>query len=239
MSSFSKILRGLPLLALTAFGVPHPAYAQFAVIDVASITQLVQQYETLQQALTTARNQLAQAQSEYAAITGSRGMQNLLSGTVRNYLPANWTQVSQVLSGTSGSFPALAADLTTLVNANAVLTPAQVASLSPTEQAELTAARQSAALLAATSHAALANSSDRFTSLQQLISAIGGATDQKAALDLSARVAAEQGMLQNEATKLQVLHQVAESQEWVRLQRVRERAIAEQGSLRSLSPMGL
>jgi len=239
MSSFSKILRGLPLLALTAFGVPHPAYAQFAVIDVASITQLVQQYETLQQALTTARNQLAQAQSEYAAITGSRGMQNLLSGTVRNYLPANWTQVSQVLSGTSGSFPALAADLTTLVNANAVLTPAQVAALSPTEQAELTAARQSAALLAATSHAALANSSDRFTSLQQLISAIGGATDQKAALDLSARVAAEQGMLQNEATKLQVLHQVAESQEWVRLQRVRERAIAEQGSLRSLSPMGL
>jgi hypothetical protein len=46
-------------------------------------------------------------------------------------------------------------------------------------------------------------------------------------------------MLQNEATKLQVLHQVAESQEWARLQRVRERAIAEQGSLRRLPAMGL
>ena len=53
--------------------------------------------------------------------------------------------------------------------------------------------------------------SDRFTSLQQLISAIGGATDQKASLDLNARIAAEQGMLQNEQTKLQVLYQVAQS----------------------------
>jgi len=236
---FSKFVMGFVLVALFAFGVPRPAHAQFAVIDVASLTQLIQEYQTLQQELATAQNLLGQARAQYAAITGTRGMQNLLSGTVRNYLPANWSQVSQALSGSSGSFPALAADITTLVNANAVLTPAQVASLSPTEQAELAAARQSAALLGATSHAALANSSDRFTSLQQLIGAIGGATDQKAVLDLNARVAAEQGMLQNEATKLQVLYQVAQSQEWARLQRVRERAIAEQGSLRTLAPMGL
>ena len=37
-------------------------------------------------------------------------MQLLLSGTVRNYLPTDWTQVSQVLSGSSGSFPALAGE---------------------------------------------------------------------------------------------------------------------------------
>ena len=61
------------------------------------------------------------------------------------------------------------------MTSNAVLTPAQVAALSPTEQAQLAAARQSAALLQATSRAALANSSDRFASLQQLISAIGSA----------------------------------------------------------------
>ena len=87
--------------------------------------------------------------------------------------------------------------------------------------------------------AALANSSDRFTSLQQLISAIGSATDEKASLDLTARITAEQAMEQNEQTKLQVLYQVAQAQEWSRAQQVRERAIADQGSLRSLPPMGL
>ena len=133
----------------------------------------------------------------------------------------------------------LAASITSLVNANAVLTPAQVAALSPTEQAQLTLARQNPALLQATSRTALANSSDRFTSLQQLISAIGSAADEKASLDLTARITAEQAMEQNEQTKLQVLYQVAQSQEWSRAQQVRERAIADQGSLRSLPPMGL
>ncbi len=52
---------------------------------------------------------------------------------------------------------------------------------------------------------ALANSSSRFAAIQQLISAIGGATDQKAVLDLQARIGAEAGMLQNEQTKLQSL----------------------------------
>jgi len=46
-------------------------------------------------------------------------------------------------------------------------------------------------------------------------------------------------MLQNEATKLQGLYQVAQSQEWARAQRAREQAIADQGSLRQLPPMGL
>jgi len=235
----SRTIFSLLLVSVLAVGGIRPAHAQFAVIDVASLAQLVQQYETLQQELSTAQNQLSQAQAEYAAITGGRGMQNLLSGTVRNYLPGSWAQLSAVMSGSSGSFPALASDVTALVNANAVLTPAQVGSLSATEQAELTAARQSAALLGALSRAALANSSDRFASLQQLVGAIGWATDQKAALDLSARIAAEQGMLQNESTKLQVLAQVAQSQEWARSQQLRERAIADQGSMRTLPAMGL
>ena len=236
---FSKIVTGFVLVGLLALAGTRPAHAQFAVIDVASLTQLIQEYQTLQQQLSIAQSQLSQAQSAYAAMTGGRGMQNLLSGVTRNYLPSNWSQLSQVMSGSSGSYPALASSITSLVNANAVLTPAQVAALSPTEQAQLTLARQNPALLQATASTALANSSDRFASLQQLISAIGSAADQKASLDLTARITAEQGMLQNEQTKLQMLYHVAQAQEWTRAQQVRERAIADQGSLRSLPPMGL
>ena len=87
--------------------------------------------------------------------------------------------------------------------------------------------------------AALANSSERFASLEQLVSAIGGAADQKASLDLNARIVAEQAMLQNEQTKLQILKEVAESDERARLLQARERSLADQGSLRRLPPMGL
>jgi type IV secretion system protein VirB5 len=235
----TKAIFAVLLIGLLAFGAPKTAHAQFAVIDVASLAQLIQEYQTLQQQLSTAESQLSQARSAYAAITGNRGMQLLLSGTTRNYLPANWTQLSQVMSGRSGSYPALASNVSSLVSANAVLTPAQVASMSPTQQAQLAAARQNPALLQATARTALTNSSDRFASLQQLISAIGTAGDEKASLDLNARIAGEQGMLQNESTKVQILYQVAQSQEWARAQQAREQAIADQGSLRKLPAMGL
>jgi type IV secretion system protein VirB5 len=235
----TKAIFAVLLMGLLAFGAPKAAHAQFAVIDVASLAQLIQEYETLQQQLSTAENQLNQARSAYAAITGNRGMQLLLSGTQRNYLPTNWSQLSQVMSGRSGSYPALAGNVSSLVSTNAVLTPAQVAAMSPTQQAQLAAARQNPALLQATARTSLSNSSDRFASLQQLISAIGTAADEKASLDLNARIAGEQGMLQNESTKMQVLYQVAQSQEWARAQQVREQAIADQGSLRRLPAMGL
>jgi type IV secretion system protein VirB5 len=236
---FMKAWMGLVLMGLLSVSVVRPAHAQFAVIDVASIVQLVQEVQELQQQVATAQSQLQQAQSEYAAITGNRGMQNLLSGTTRNYLPTDWAQLAQVLSGSSSSFPTLAASVSGLVSTNAILTPGQVAALSGSEQAQLNAARQNPALLAATARAALANASNRFATLQELISAIGSATDQKASLDLTARISAEQAMLQNEATKLQMLYQVAQSQEWARVESARERAIADQGSLRTLPPMGL
>ena len=235
----TKAFVGLLAVAVLALGATNRAQAQFAVIDVASIGQLVQEVQELRQQVATARSQLAQAQNEYAAITGNRGMQLLLPGINRNYLPMNWSQLSQVLTGVSGSYPALATEVNALIAANAVLTPAQIARLSPTQQAQLMSVRPSAAMLQALARSALANSSDRFTALQQLITAIGAATDEKASLDLTARIAAEQGMLQNEATKLQGLYQVAQSQEWARAQRSREQAIADQGSLRQLPPMGL
>ena len=235
----SKTLISVLFAGFLCFGAIRPAHAQFAVIDIASIVQLVQEVQQLEQQVATAKSQLSQAQAEYAAITGNRGMQNLLSGTNRNYLPTDWPQLLQVMSGSSGSYPALAGQVTTLVNSNAVLSPAQVATLSPTEQAQLVAARQNPALLQATARTALSNSSDRFAALQQLISAIGSAADEKASLDLNARIAAEHAMLQNESTKLQVLSQVAQSQEWSRAQRAREQAIADQGSFRQLPAMGL
>ncbi|MGH7746305.1 MAG: type IV secretion system protein [Candidatus Dormibacteria bacterium] len=225
MSRIKPVVALFLMLALMGFA--RSAQAQFAVIDVAALAQLVQQVQQMEQALQTAQNQLNQAQQEYQSITGARGMQNLLSGINRNYLPTTWTQLPT----------ALAAPIQATVTTNAVLTPAQVAALSPAEQQQLNGARGNAALLQVAAQEAYATTSSRFVSIQQLISAIPTATDQKGILELQARVQAEQGMLQNDSTKLQVLYQAAQAQEWARKQQLREQVVASVGSLRTLPPL--
>jgi type IV secretion system protein VirB5 len=208
------------------------AQAQFAVIDAASVTQLVSEVRQLEQQVATARNQLLQAQAEFQTITGNRGLQSLLSGTVRNYLPADWATLQGALRGSTGaasSYPALAADVTQALSANAVLSPQQLAALPPAGGASLQAGRQSSALLQAVAHEALANSSGRFATLQQLIDAIGSTNDQKSVLELQARTAAELSMLQNEHTKLQDLYQSVQADRWATAQRTRESIVAGHG----------
>jgi type IV secretion system protein VirB5 len=212
----------------------HEARAQFAVIDVGAIAQLIKEIATLEQQLQTAENQLAQAQQQFASMTGNRGMQNLLSGTNRNYLPTNAAQLLAAVTQTGSAYSAYSSGIQSLVQANAVLTPAQVSALSQAEQAQVQAARQSAAMLQMTANQALTVTSARFASLQQLISAIATTTDQKGILELQVRIAAEQAMLQNESTKLNTLYQSSQATELTRKQRMREQAMSDVGSLRLL-----
>jgi type IV secretion system protein VirB5 len=111
--------------------------------------------------------------------------------------------------------------------------------MSPAERNAIQAQRQSAAIQQAVSQQALATTSNRFASLQQLIGAIPSAADQKGILELQVRVAAEQGMLQNEQTKLQMLFKAAQAQDAAQRQQMREQAIADSGNLRRLPAMGL
>lgn len=205
------------------------ARAQWAVIDVAALAKLTTEVQTLEQSLATEQQQFSNAQHQLQAITGSRGMQNLLSGIRRNYLPQTAAQLSAAVAGNALQYPTFTAAMKADVAAQDGLTPAAVAELSPSAQAQLLLDRQSAALLQAVSSDALANSSARFAGLTQLISAIGGARDQKAILDLTARITAEQAMLENEQTKLRVLFAAAQAQQWTDRERAREGAIMAQG----------
>jgi type IV secretion system protein VirB5 len=234
---FMTIRRALPFLILGALSLS--AQAQIPVTDVGAIFQLITQVKTLLQELEVAQQELAQAQQAYQAITGTRGMQNLLSSTQWNYLPSTSAQLQSTLNGAAGSYSTLAASVQGSMAANAVLTNAQLAALSPEEQSDVQARRQSAALLAGIAQQALSTTSTRFASIQQLVTAIGSATDEKGILDLQARIAAEQGALLNDSTKLGVLYQVAQAQEMAEHQREEEQSMADVGSLRRLPPMGL
>ena len=225
----------IAMVALAAFVMLtplQPTQAQFAVIDVGAITQLILEVQQLQQALQIAQATLNQAQQAYAAITGARGMQNLLAGIIRNYLPTNW---QQLLSGAG----ALGADVAATIARNAILTPDLTASFSAGETAALKARRSAVALNEALARQELANVSARFDSIQLLINAIPTAADEKAILDLQARIQSEQGMLQNENSKLHVLYEAAQSQDQTARQRADEQAIQDIGNLRALPPLGL
>jgi type IV secretion system protein VirB5 len=205
------------------------AQAQFAVIDVASVTQLVQEVQTLAQELATLRSQLTQAQALYQSMTGGRGMQRLLSGSSPNYLPDSWPQLLGSMQGGSGAYPALSAGVQAAVAANAVLSGTQLSALGPAEQGLINAERQTIALSQGLSQQALPHSSASFSDVQQLANAIGSTSDEKSILELQATLAAEQGLLQNEQTKLQVSYEATASQRWALAERQRELTIAAHG----------
>ena len=216
------------LLVLAGCVAMHPARAQIPVTDIGAIAQLVSELQTLEQQVETARQQLAQAQSEYQAITGARGMERLLAGTVRNYLPPTWGDVRSAVTG-GGAFPVLAQQLQSTITSDAVLSDAQLSELAPIDRQNLEASRQSVAIEQVLAQQALSVTSDRFAALQQLIDAIPSAADEKGILDLQARIAAEQDMLQNEQAKLSLLGQAARADLVANQARTHELAVAGHG----------
>ena len=216
------------VMAALLLAAPY-ARAQFAVIDVASLGQLIQQASTLTQQLQTVRAQLSQAQTLYQSVTGGRGMEQLLGNVDRNYLPVDLSALAAAINGAG----ALGGQIQALIDANAVLTPQTLASLSAAEQDAIAAARRSIAALQGLTAQALSTSSDRFESLQGLIGAIPTATDEKGDLDLLARVGAEQTMLQNEQAKLTTLYQLSQAQAAAANERAREQIVAGHGRFES------
>ena len=215
---------------LLFIAVAPAARAQWAVIDVAAVARLSAELQTLDQSLTTQQQEFGAAEAELRGMSGTRGMQDLLGGIRRNYLPENWAQLRAAADGSPGSYPNLSAAVRGAMLAHAYLSSGQLQTLSPSARQQLVANRRTAALLEALSASALSDASARFSGLQQLIATIGTARDQKSILDLTARIGAEQTMLENEQTKLRVLFAAAEAQRWIDHEREREAAIAAQGN---------
>ena len=183
----------------------------------------------LQQALATAKTQLQQAQQTLQSMSGGRGMERLLSGTTRNYLPADWSSVAALWSRTGGAYAPLATEVQSLAAANTVLSPNLLSALSPKDQQRLVADRERVAIDQTLFRTALANASGRFAAIQSLIDAIPSAADQKGILDLQARIGAEEGMLQNEQTKLLILSRAMQAEGEAAAQRRRESVVAAHG----------
>ena len=233
----SKLAAALvaPVFALTPLSIARAA--GIPVIDVTAIAQLTKQVEYWLQQIQLMQNQLNQLQQAYSAITGPRGMENLLAGTARNYLPQDWNEMLNVLNNTSNTYSGLSSQVQAAITANAVLSARELGAMTPQQRQFIADGRSAAAMLQVLTQAAYQNTSQRFAAIQQLINVLATAGDQKAVLDLQARVQSEQAMLQNEQTKLQTLYQAAQAQQWAQEQRGREESIKDIGSINSLVPV--
>ncbi len=237
-----KTLIGI-LIAMAASLAPFHASAGIPVIDCAALANLMQQVMAWQQQLQGMQKQYEQLsqskdqlQQTYNSTTGSRGMEQLLptSDLARNYLPTSYSDLMGTVSG-SGGYAGISNQVQAIIKANGILSGTQMGALSPEMRQIVEQGRQASAMLSGTTQAAYQNTSQRFSGLQQLISRIGSAQDPKAIQDLQARIQAEQAMLTNEQTKLQGLYEVARSEQLAQQQRVRERAISDVGTVRSMS----
>lgn len=228
------MLKPLPRCLMASFLIGSlaavPARAQLAVVDSPALAHLIQEVQVMQQQVKTAQTQLSQARQALQSMVGDRGMEWLLAGLQRNYLPTTWQQLIGAGIGTGGGFPGLGGAVQAAMAGNAVLTPQQLSTLSPAVQQQIIAGRHASALQQGLVQQALSTVSARFASIQSLITAIATAGDQKGILDLQARINAELGMLQNEQTKLQVLQQAMQAQAAVNQQQQREQAVANHGN---------
>lgn len=216
-------------------GISAPARAGMPVIDVANLAQAIQQVLSWGQQLQAMAAHLQQLQRTYQSLTGPRGMQNLLpiAPGARNYLPADYSELMNVINGTSVTYPVLAGQVQGIIQTNAVLTNGQTANLSPRALQLLTQGRQSAAALAMLSQQTQANASNNFSSLQGLIAALGFTSDTKASADLQGRIQSEQVMTTTNQIKTEALYQTVQAQELARSQAAREFAVSSLGDFRT------
>lgn len=224
------------VMALALATAAAPARAGIPVIDVTAIAQLIQQVMYWSEQIQLMVNQVNQLRQTYDSITGQRGMGEVLaiSEAARNYLPEDWQGALSMTEGAAAAYGGAANQVQTVLSANAILTGTALDTFTPEQRAVVEDARRAAAVLQGLSQTAYGRTSQRFRELQVLIATIAATNDQKAALELSARIQAEQNMLQNEQTKLTTLYQAAQAQEWARDQRVRELGIQSVGTFREL-----
>jgi type IV secretion system protein VirB5 len=216
------------------------------VIDVANLAQAIQQvlsWGQQLQGMTQQYTQLVQSyeqlQSTYNSLTGPRGMQNLLYVPLanRNYLPANYSQMTGVINGTSTAYPVLSSQVQTSIQTNAILSTQGVSGLSPQAQQYVRQSRQAAATLSMLSQQNQANASNNFSNVQTLIGALGATADTKASADLNGRIQSEQVMTQTNQIKTDALYQSVQAQQLQNAQLAREAAVKQQGAQTTLTPI--
>jgi type IV secretion system protein VirB5 len=216
-----QFVTALCALALAATAIaPGEANAQgIPVIDAANLAQTIQQVMNDITAINNQVQQIVRLQSQLDSITGARNLGAVFdSPQLRNYVPAEaYTLVNAVHSA---GYAGLSGTARTLRNQAMVY---NCEDLGGTErircQAELARPYQHKGLLQDAMQAA----AGRLNQVRSLMQQVNATSDQKAALEIQARITAENALLAHEMSQLQMLQGMSDSEERIARSRDRER----------------
>lgn len=217
----TKILVTTFALAMIAV---NPVHAQIPVTDGASITQrIANQVETIakwKMQYDQMTGQINQMKQQYESLTGSRGLGQIMNNPLlRDYLPDDWQGVYDAVK--SGGYSGLSGLASSIYGQAKVYDSCQHIEIA--DQRTLCEAR---AVKASQDKAFALDAYDKAKSrlhqIDQLMAEIDGTSDPKSIAELQGRIAAEQAMIQNEQTKLQLYAMVAQAEDRIQQQQQRE-----------------
>jgi len=165
-------------------------------------------------------NQLTQLKDTYNSLTGSRGMGNIMNDpSLRDYLPGDWQDVYDAVK--SGGYEGLTGRAQNLYDNNKIFD--SCAQFAVDDQRKICEAQ---AVKGAQDKAFALDAYDkakgRLKQIDQLMTQIDETSDPKAIAELQGRIAAEQAMIENEQTKLQLYQMVAQAEDRIQQQRQTE-----------------
>lgn len=217
-----KSLKSLTALAVACSALlGNLAHAQIPVTDGASIANSIQQQiETMakwKMQYDQMVSQIDQMKQQYQSLTGSRGLGQIMNNpALRDYLPSDWQGVYDSVK--TGGYSGLSGRAVSIYESNKVYDAC--AGFADSQQRTHCEAR---AVKGAQDKAFALDAYDkaksRLNQIDQLMAKINDTPDPKAIAELQGRIAAEQAMIQNEQTKLQMYQMVAAAEDRLQQQR--------------------
>lgn len=215
MNAFARLFSAT---AITMASAACPAQG-IPVIDAANLVQTVQQVVNDITKINNQVQQITQLQSQLASMNGLRGLGTILDNPLlRNYVPEKaYTLVNAV--DTSG-YAGLGSTAKALRDASMVYNCADLAGAARTAcQAALAQPYQQKGLL----QDAMKAAASRLSQVGSLMGRVDATSDQKAVLEIQARIGAENALLAHEMTQIQMLQGMADAEERIARSRDRER----------------
>ena len=230
--SVSKVARKWAAAAALGAGLcgGNVAHAGIPVIDVAALTQAIQQviawgqqYGQMAQQYQTLVQQYDQLVAQYNAVTGTRNLGNVLNDpALQQAVPGGAQLMATYSTINANGYSGLSSAAQALRSASMLYDCARRAGedLRLCQAASVTNSQNQANY-----QAALDLMTQRTAQVQALQNSINSTTDPKAIAELQARIATENAQIVNDANRIALMQAMAESQERLVQQQFREREL--------------
>ena len=205
--------------ALIAVSAGNVRAQGIPVIDIANLVQTILQVLNDVTKINNQVQQITALQSQLDSINGVRNLGNVFNNpTLKNYVPSEaYTYLNAV--NTSG-YSGLNTTAKVLRDAGMVYNCLDLTGAARTScQAALAQPYQQKGLL----QDAMKSAAGRLSQINSLMSEINATSDQKAVLEIQARISAENALLTHEVSQVQMLQGMADSEERIARSRERER----------------